>query len=82
MTADTRAGFKPAPTISALSEIVRALKTFSARKINKLRNSSGNKFWQRDYFEHIIRNENSHLYIIQYITNNPVYWKNDKFYTE
>ena len=82
------AGLKPAPTESAtvtkhgLSEIVRALKTFSARKINELRNSQGEKLWQRDYYEHIIRNEKSYQYIANYIINNPAKWENDRFYAE
>ena len=71
-----RAGLKPAP----LSEIVRALKTFSARKINELRNSQGEKLWQRNYWEHIIRNEKSYQYIVNYIVNNPANWEKDKFY--
>ena len=52
-----RAGLKPAPTNRALSEIVRALKTFSARRINELRGTSGTPVWQRNYYEHVIRND-------------------------
>jgi REP element-mobilizing transposase RayT len=80
------AGFKPAPTIRTIThglpEIVRALKTFSARKINELRNTRGEKLWQRNYWEHIIRNEQSHQRIVNYIIDNPKKWKNDRFYTE
>ena len=83
------AGLKPAPTIDSiatkqhsLSEIVRALKTFSARKINELRNTPGEKLWQRNYWEHIIRNEDSYLQIADYIMNNPANWENDKLYIE
>jgi len=39
------------------------------------------KLWQRDYFEHIIRDEESYLRISEYIKNNPAKWENDKFYT-
>jgi putative transposase len=39
------------------------------------------KLWQRNYYEHIIRNEQSHQTISEYIINNPTKWKNDKFYT-
>lgn len=39
------------------------------------------KIWQRDYFEHIIRDEESYLRISEYIKNNPAKWENDKFYT-
>jgi len=61
-------------------EIIRALKTFSARKINELRNMPGEKIWQRNYYEHIIRNEQSHQRIANYIMNNPANWEKDKFY--
>jgi len=82
------AGLKPAPTMATtgeskthgLSEIVRALKTFSARKINEMRNTCGEKLWQRNYYEHIIRNDKSYQYIADYIINNPAEWEKDKFY--
>ena len=34
--------------------------------------------WQRNYHEHIIRNEQSYQTISNYIFNNPANWKNDK----
>ncbi|HYK75928.1 MAG TPA: transposase [Daejeonella sp.] len=36
------------------------------------------KFWQRDYFEHIIRNERSYHRIAEYIMNNPGSWEDDR----
>jgi len=36
--------------------------------------------WQRNYHEHIIRNEQSHQIIAEYIQNNPSQWEHDKFY--
>ncbi|PIV62274.1 MAG: hypothetical protein COS14_02385 [Bacteroidetes bacterium CG02_land_8_20_14_3_00_31_25] len=38
--------------------------------------------WQRNYYEHIIRNEQSYQTISNYIINNPTKWKNDKFFVE
>jgi putative transposase len=38
--------------------------------------------WQRNYYEHIIRNEKSHQIISDYIINNPAKWNDDKFYTK
>lgn len=38
------------------------------------------KLWQKDYYEHIIRNEKSYLEIVNYIRNNPKNWDKDKFY--
>ncbi|MFQ5578703.1 MAG: hypothetical protein ACE5G8_17135 [Anaerolineae bacterium] len=40
-----------------MPEIVRALKSFSARRINELRRAPGAPVWQRNYWEHIICNE-------------------------
>lgn len=37
------------------------------------------KLWQRNYWEHIIRNEQSYNRISKYIINNPVNWDDDKF---
>ncbi|MCK5154422.1 MAG: hypothetical protein KAQ93_08700 [Spirochaetales bacterium] len=34
--------------------------------------------WQRNYWEHIIRNEDEYLRIANYIKNNPIKWYNDK----
>jgi REP element-mobilizing transposase RayT len=38
------------------------------------------KIWQRNYYEHIIRNEQSYQNISNYIINNPAKWQDDKFY--
>lgn len=86
------AGSEPAPTEPApmnaipkqtpLFEIVRQLKTFSARRINLARNTQGESVWQRNYFEHIIRDEKSYLKISQYIFDNPARWKLDSLFDE
>ena len=36
--------------------------------------------WQRNYYEHIIRNDQSYQTISDYIVNNPKKWNDDKFY--
>lgn len=36
------------------------------------------KLWQRNYWEHIIRNLNEYQRITQYIINNPRQWENDR----
>lgn len=38
------------------------------------------KIWQRNYYEHIIRNEKSYDRISNYISDNPKRWNEDKFY--
>ena len=37
------------------------------------------KLWQRNYYEHVIRNEQDYLDIWQYIDNNPVKWAEDEY---
>ncbi|MDR1424448.1 MAG: hypothetical protein LBI92_07585 [Azoarcus sp.] len=79
------AGLKPAPTpcesaparSPRLSEIVRAFKTFSARRINASRGAAGTPVWQRNYYEHIIRDDESLNCIRQYIIDNPAQWAMD-----
>ena len=36
------------------------------------------ELWQRNYWEHIIRNEQSYVTISEYIKNNPVNWNVNK----
>lgn len=38
--------------------------------------------WQRNYYEHIIRDEKSYQNISDYINNNPLKWQGDKFYSK
>lgn len=47
---------------------------------SRLKEYLGENIWQRNYYEHIIRNEKSYLRIAEYISNNPTTWKNDRFF--
>jgi putative transposase len=71
-----RAGLEPAPTVG-IPEIVRQFKTFSAKRINITRNSIGASVWQRNYHDHIIRNDTSLFFIRKYIRDNPMNWNAD-----
>ena len=55
------------------NEYIRGVKTLDWPRFN-------GKLWQRNYYEHIIRNESSYLTISNYIINNPSKWNADKFY--
>jgi len=59
------------PIKQSLSTIIGSYKSSVSREINKLRNRPGEIFWQRNYFEHIIRNEHELMAIHKYIINNP-----------
>jgi REP element-mobilizing transposase RayT len=63
-----------------IGAIVRGYKSAVTKQINLL-NETGT-IWQRNYHEHIIRNEKSYLLISNYIIDNPTKWQNDKFYTK
>ncbi|MGL4767714.1 MAG: REP-associated tyrosine transposase [Formosimonas sp.] len=67
-------------TTHGLSEIVRALKTFSARRINQMLGLTSAPFWQRNYHEHVIRDERSCNQIFEYIQNNPAQWAQDRYF--
>jgi REP element-mobilizing transposase RayT len=60
-----------------LGRVIGAFKTHSTKRANDLRNTPGDVFWQRNYFEHIIRDENSLNRIRQYIASNPERWGED-----
>jgi putative transposase len=57
---------------------VRALKTYSARRINATRGTSGASIWQRGYYERIVRNERELNLTRKYITNNPRNWRTNR----
>lgn len=65
-----------APT--TLGFIVGMFKTECTKQINKLRNMPGQKIFQRNYYEHIIRTENDLNKIREYIYNNPSMWERDR----
>ena len=61
-----------------LSKIVGRFKMITAKEINLLRGDSGKSVWQRNYYEHIVRNEKDLNNIREYITNNPLKWALDE----
>jgi REP element-mobilizing transposase RayT len=60
-----------------LGQIVGYFKYQSTKRINELRGTQGTTIWQRNYFEHIIRNEKDLAHIRQYIDDNPANWVRD-----
>ena len=63
-----------APT---LGDVVRALKPISAVHVNRLLGRTGHPLWQRNYYDHIVRNEDDLDRIRQYISENPARWDMD-----
>lgn len=70
----TEANIKKHP----LSEMIRAFKTFSTKEINLQLETPGKSFWQKDYYERVIRNEKEYERIWDYIHCNPLRWSWEK----
>jgi len=64
-----------APTLGA---VVRGFKARITVVINGIRRSPGVPVWQRNYYEHIIRNDDDLNRIRQYINDNPAQWASDR----
>jgi REP element-mobilizing transposase RayT len=54
----------------ALEKVIQSWKGFSARQVNKLLTRSGH-FWQRDYFDRLVRDEKHFANCVRYIRRNP-----------
>ena len=67
----------PSQTLGA---IIRGYKGTVTKEINILRNTPQLPVWQRNYYEHIIRDQTAYDKISTYITNNPILWVEDKFF--
>jgi putative transposase len=67
---------KPVP--GSVPTIVRAFKSASTRGINALRDTPGGVVWQRNYYEHVIRDEDALHRIRRYIIANPARWTFDR----
>ena len=67
-------GTKP----QSLAAITQNYKSVSTRQINRMNKAKGNVIWQRNYYEHIIRNEEALNNIREYIVNNSINWVKDQ----
>ncbi len=72
-----RGGSRTAPT-KPLGRLVGAFKTVSTKQINQMRHTPGTRVWQRNYYEHVIRNEDELNRLRWYILDNPVQWNMDE----
>ena len=75
----------PTGTKTTIPNIIQSFKRHTTIKyIDGVKNNNWQSFnkrlWQRNYWEHIIRNEKSYIEISEYIINNPINWKNDKLF--
>lgn len=72
-----RFGFSQSNTIPT---IIGAYKSAVTKRINQMQGFSSRSVWQRNYYEHIIRNEKSLEEIRDYIIYNPLNWEKDELF--
>ena len=64
-------GRHSAPT---LGQMIAYFKYRSTRRINARRGTPGQRIWQRNYYEHIVRDRDNFERVRRYILTNPVRW--------
>ena len=62
----------------SLSSFIAGFKSSVTKRVNELRMTPGQPVWQRNYYEHIVRNEKEMDHIREYIRNNPMQWEIDE----
>jgi putative transposase len=62
---------------SFLGIIIRSYKSAVTNQVHKVNKMQGITIWQRNYYEHVVRNDNDLNQIRQYILDNPVNWALD-----
>jgi len=69
------------PVSNSIPTIIRGFKSAVTARINAIRHSPRLPVWQRNYYEHIIRDDIDLNTIRQYIRTNPENWEKDEEYT-
>ena len=63
-----------------LPKVIGKFKMITAKQINQILNRKGAPVWQRNYHDHIIRDDREYYNILEYIEKNPESWKKDKYF--
>ena len=71
-------GRPPGAAPGSIGAILGQIKSLTNKAINRARGTPGHPVWQRNYHEHIIRNEQELERIREYICNNPLRWPWDR----
>jgi len=72
---------EPAGTQSgSVGAIIQNFKSVSSRRLRRYGNLANQPIWQRNYYEHIIRNPEDLARIQTYIQTNPLSWRDDQLY--
>ena len=66
------------PPSGSLGAIIGQFKSRVTKRVWSMPGTSHFEIWQRNYYEHIIRNDPELAAIRQYILENPLKWENDQ----
>lgn len=76
-----RATVKVAPTLGQIIGAYKSRVFHECLELAKTNDKFMGKLWQRNYYEHIIRDEDDLNRIRKYIRNNPANWTKDKLFS-
>ena len=76
-----RATVKVAPTLGHIIGAYKSRVFHECLELAKIKDKFIGKMWQRNYYEHIIRDQTDLERIQKYIQSNPASWTKDKFYS-
>jgi hypothetical protein len=62
----------------SLAAVVRSFKSAVSAQVNTLRGTPGTPVWQRNFHDHVVRNQNDLHRIREYIQTNPLRWELDR----
>lgn len=62
-----------------LGQVVGRFKYATTKYINELQATPGARFWQRNYYERIVRSETEYAAVYNYIFENPRNWDKDEY---
>jgi REP element-mobilizing transposase RayT len=68
------------PTKKSLSSMVAGFKSAVTKRQRALAGQTKESVWQRNYYEHIIRNDVEFQMVREYIVTNPISWERDKLH--
>jgi putative transposase len=68
------------PTVGYVVGAYKSLVVNECLKICKIKQEIMGKIWQRNYYEHVIRDHKSFQNITNYIIHNPAQWEQDQLF--
>lgn len=68
------------PKAGSLEVILRSFKSAVTKRVNEFNQTSGAGFWQRSFYDHILRDEGDLDQHRKYILENPIRWAQDEYF--